>query len=100
MGQLDLFDPVRLARHTDPHTSHAAARAAGALRADHHRAIVAVLAKSDQPLTAEAIADRTAALDSIQVSRRIHELVDAGVVTIDGDARTTSGRMARCYRIT
>lgn len=77
--QLSLFSPRKLARTTDPATSKAAAASAGPLRSDHAHAIVGVLERSNFPLAAEQIA-RKLGLTSVQVSRRLHELVDSGFI--------------------
>lgn len=94
--QLDLFDPHRLARHTDPATSHAAAASAEGLVADHQHRILWCLASARSPLTSEEIAARIG-LSMVQVARRMAQLRDAGEVVAVGVGTTASGRAATTW---
>jgi predicted ArsR family transcriptional regulator len=99
MNQLSLFAPRKLARTTDPATSKAAAASAEHLRNAHARAIVGVLERSNFPLAAEQIA-RKLGLSSVQVSRRLHELVDSGFIEPTALLHTNrSGKSAVKYRL-
>lgn len=104
------FEARKLARTTDPATSHAAAKASKALRSEHHEAIlVAMLEMGDQPATACDVAAFLAAkagvpaalrLDKHQVGRRLGELRDRGyVAVVDEEGRTDTGRPATRYRL-
>ena len=91
------FDELRRARATDPATSKAAAAASHGLAADHRRAILAVMRSARCGLAACEIAERCG-LTSVQVSRRLRELVDDGQLLVTGYARETpSGRPAQTY---
>ncbi len=95
--QLDLFDPHRLARRTDPATSHAAAEQAETLTQDHEHRILICLREVGSPMTADQIAERTGLL-SVQVSRRMAALRDeVKVVVAVGVGKTRSGRMATTW---
>jgi len=94
--QLSLFDPRRLARRSDPATSHTAARMAEPVRSLHARLILCALATGES-LTADAIADR-AGITSVQVSRRVRELLDARLLVVDGLGASASGRPRSRYR--
>lgn len=98
LAQGILFDPRKLSATDDPATSHAAAKVCRELRADHHHRIVAVLEAASVPLTAEAIAARCS-LTMVQAARRMSELRTAGVVVVDGEGFTASGRRAQAYRM-
>ena len=69
-AQLDI-DFSKRARRSDPETSHAAARAAGAFAHGHYALILGALAEG--PKTIYEIAARTG-LDHVQVARRMSEL--------------------------
>lgn len=95
---LDLARAPR-ARHDDPSTSRAAAAGAKKLQHDHHMAILVVLEQSPQPLNAFQIADRTeqhrlVELTQVQVARRMRELLEVGLVVVDG-----ASERGRCYRL-
>lgn len=87
------------ARRSDPDTSHAAARAAQTLGSRHAHDIVEVMARAAAPLAAEQIADRVG-LTSVQVNRRLRELVDLEVIEpTEHRHRNRSGRHAVQFRI-
>lgn len=99
--QLDLFAPppkrtqrIR-ARRTDPQTSHAAA--ARAPMHEHHVRILDAMDMIGGPATAERIG-AYCGMRKEQVGRRMVELLRDGAVVVDGEAKTTSGRSAQCYR--
>jgi len=98
MNQPNLFDAKKLARRTDPDTSHAAARSSQQLRGAHHRTILSVLAQ-----VRDANADEIAARCSLsrhQIGRRLGELWVAKMVVKSGATRpSASGRSAECYRL-
>lgn len=104
LKQRTLFDPTGLvrpprARHDDPATSREAAKRADACQTVHHGIILRVLEHAGQALTAHQIATRSVMfgdpIDRIQVSRRMHELLEAHLVVVDGrDARFTRYRRA------
>lgn len=100
MNQQLLFDPRKLARSMDPQTSKDAAKSCGELRGVHHRLIMQILAGGED-LNADQIADRSGcSMDRVQVGKRMHELLAAGMVVLSGSvAPSDSGRMARCYRV-
>jgi hypothetical protein len=77
-----LFDPKRLARNTDPETSHEAARAAsrdGSI--SKAREVALTLVRVHGPATASELADIDQHLDSRHVGRRLPELERIGLVT-------------------
>lgn len=92
------FEPRKLARNTDPDTSHAAAEDSGKTRARHHRVIMDAFHKRpEEKMTSEEVSERVY-LTHDQVWRRMNELCDAGsVVKLDEKHRNRSGSMARCY---
>jgi len=90
----------RLSRTTDPDTSKAAARSAGATAAAHAAAILETLRAAGEPLAAEQVADRTG-LSSIQVARRWAALIDADLVERTTDRhRNRNGRSAAKHKVT
>ena len=95
----DLFDPERMARTTDPATSHAAAASMRDAVGRHHRLILGALDLADR-LAAQQIADRTG-IDYVAVGKRTSELIDAGLIERAGTTHTNrSGRDADQYRLT
>lgn len=103
------FSPHKLAANADPATSHEAARACRTLRSEHHRIILDILESLDRlsrerghgvvGLSADEIAYHSAnELTKVQVSRRLGEMVEAGLVRATGERRATpSGRSAQVY---
>jgi len=82
------------ARSSDPATSHAAARSAKELQADHCATIRAALDKYG-PMGKDGIAARTR-LDGVQVCRRLVELERANLVRATGrTVMSTAGRAER-----
>ena len=100
MNLLD-FDARKLARRTDPATSHAAADQIEGAREKHAQLILDTLAGSLFPLAAEQIADRAGdAMDTVQVCKRLNELVWAGKIVVAGNPHINrSGRRARKFRL-
>lgn len=91
----------RLARTSDPETSHVAAAMAEADREDRHEDfILQALHRHDRPegWTAEDIAT-TCDLDKVQVGRRMARLVRDGEVDVVGVALLSTGRTGRTFRI-
>ena len=93
LRQGTLFDGAGLvraprARRDDPATSHEAAKRAAACQTEHHRIILRVLEHAGQALTAHQIATRSVLfgdpIDRIQVSRRMHELLEERLIVVDG----------------
>jgi hypothetical protein len=77
----NLFGSLPRARSTDPLTSHAAARkAARWIAPTHQEMILGVLWR---PMIPPEIANLTA-LSVVQIDRRRHELVEQGLIRIDG----------------
>lgn len=95
---LDLTRTPR-ARADDPETSHAAARRARVAQHAHCWSILRVLRETGVQLNAHEIAAGTDVVDGcvrltqVQVARRLKELLDAGLVRVDG-VRDGS----RCFR--
>lgn len=84
---------VPRARRSDPETSHAAARRARIVQHAHAAAILRVLEVAPLPLNAYAIAEQ-AGITQVQVARRMHELIGAQLVVVDGESER-----GRCYRL-
>lgn len=88
---LPFGDPIDLvrqprARNDDPETSKAAARRAKAIQSKHGRAILDMLRFGTMvPLNAYDIAHGIG-LTQVQVARRMRELLDVGLVAVDGEA--------------
>ncbi len=99
MNQLT-FDEVRRSRATDPQTSRDAAAQSHGLAHAHCEQILRVLNDSDRSLSAHEIAAR-AGLTPVQVSRRLGQMRDDGVIVVDEarDVLTPSGRRAQCWRL-
>ncbi|MGB3935168.1 MAG: helix-turn-helix domain-containing protein [Burkholderiales bacterium] len=93
------LDEIARSRRTDPQTSRDAARRAHGLASEHCATILRVLRAAGAPLSPDGIAVRCS-LSSLQVSRRLRELVDAGAIVEAGVAPTPSGRSARTWRPT
>jgi len=90
----DGFESHRLARTTDPATSHAAAAAAKDIIARHHNIIVAAL-REHGPMGKDGIAARTA-LTGVAVARRTIELQRAGLIRWTGRlVASAAGRAER-----
>ena len=99
MIQTELPFDVTHARPTDPDTSHEAAQQAEGPARRHKRIIVGVL-RVWGPLASYEIADRCAALDYWQVTRRISDLRRDGKVEDSGARRLTpNGRPAGVWRL-
>jgi len=94
------FQPYKLARSSDPRTSHEAARSAKELRTRQHATIICALEAAGGPLSAEQIADRVGVMDMVQVGRRLGEMVAAEMIEDDMTYhRNRSGRRARRVRL-
>jgi predicted Rossmann fold nucleotide-binding protein DprA/Smf involved in DNA uptake len=94
--QFDLpFEPRKLARNADPHTSKEAAKQAGELRSQHHRKILASL-RLNSGIPYE-IAMRSG-LEPAAVFRRLSELERAGKIYTDGERIGPTGRKCRVWK--
>ena len=102
---IDLFarpafkvNPRKLARRTDPSTSHAAAEKAQNLAFQHFEKIVDCLKKHGAK-GKDGIAELSG-LDGNQVARRLPELARLGYVELTGRLTTSkSGRAEREWRV-
>ncbi len=95
----DLFDPERMARTTDPATSHAAAESMREAVARHHWLILGALDQAPR-LSAQQIADRTD-IDYVAVGKRMAELRRVHMIERTGTTwPNRSGRKADQYRLT
>jgi predicted ArsR family transcriptional regulator len=93
MMQLSIFT-TPAARRTDPATSHAAARSAHALAADHNARILAAL-RQWGAMGKDGIAHRTG-LSGVAVARRLTELERTGLVMLTGrTVESDTGRQER-----
>ena len=91
--------PKKLARRTDPSTSHAAAEQSKHL-ATKHFAEIAQCLKNYGPRGKDGIAELTG-LDGNQVARRLPELARLGYVELTGKLTTSkSGRAEREWQFT
>ena len=100
---LPFGDPIDLvrqprARHDDPETSKAAARRAKAVQSKHAREILNVLRCAPCAMNAHYIAFLThledgTSLTQVQVARRMKQLLDVGLVVVDGES--SEGRRYR-----
>lgn len=97
MNQLYLFTEFA-ARHTDPPTSHAAAKSVIDVAQDHHALILRCL-RDNGRLGKDGIASRTR-LDGVQTCRRLTELHRLGLIEPTGEAvMSTAGRREREWRL-
>lgn len=93
------FDAPSHARRRDPQTSRDAAARSTGLAHEHFRKILAAMAEGEG-LTAEEIADRCG-LSSVQVNRRVADLLDARKLELIGQTRANrAGRQMRVLRKT
>jgi len=91
-----VFRPHKLARKTDPDTSHAAAKSIKTTRNKQHEEIIRVMEDADAPLTAENIGD----ILLYPIWRRMAELEGDGlIVRTNIKRKNRSGRQAYCYEI-
>lgn len=93
------FAPVRLARRTDPHTSHEAAEHVSEFAAGHHKLILDCL-KEHGPLSPDQIATKIR-LDKFQICRRLPEMQRhiPQLAVPTGETRlSASGRKERVWR--
>jgi len=89
---------IRRARRRDPETSKTAAAHSHGLAAEHRLLILAAM-RDGGAGTAHEIS-RRCDLEAVQVSRRLRELVDDGLIGATGETRPTpSGRPAQCYAV-
>jgi DNA-binding MarR family transcriptional regulator len=93
---LDALPLFRMARRTDPRTSHEAAAGAAGFAADHRRRIVEALRLS--PAGATQIADRCG-LDRAAVGKRTSELERDGVIVRCGTEFNRRGKRETTYRL-
>jgi len=98
-AQLDLaLEPRRLARTSDPATSHQAATRVSEFSRGHCGAILFAL-REHGAMTVDEIA-AAARLQSQQVNKRTADLFDRGVIRPTGyERRSASGRMERVWEI-
>ena len=98
MNQLAIeFNPVRLARKTDPATSKEAAERVREFFAGHAQKVLDCL-KAHGPQTPEQIGARIG-LDPYAIRKRLPELERAGFAQPTGEtAPTASGRSQRVWR--
>lgn len=93
------FDEIRRSHRHDPETSRIAAASSHGLAAEHRLLILRALRDAGRDLAAFEIAERCG-LTSVQVSRRLRELVDDGALIVTGYARETpAGRPAQTYEV-
>ena len=93
--ETDLFDPRRLARTTDPSTSHAAAKSMAGAIGPQHQEVLSVLERG-YSLAAEQIED----ILGHSIWRRMGELAEKGLIErTDEQHKNRSGRMAYKYKI-
>lgn len=91
------FESRKLARRTDPATSHSAAARVREFRARHADIILEAL-RQFGPMTVDEIAKRTR-LQSQQINKRTPELARAGLARADAGVRgSASGRPERIWR--
>ncbi len=94
------FDPHTHAHHSDPDTSHDAARAAQGL-VEQRKAAIAAMLLFYGPLTSAEIAGHCDDLDYHEVARRISDLKRDGKVIDTGTRRASpGGRKAAVWQIT
>lgn len=90
------FQPSRLARKSDPATSHEAAARVKEFGRSHHQLILSALRRFTKA-GAEQIAAATK-LDAYSVRKRTAELCKRGLIRTTGDVRkTASGRSERVW---
>jgi len=89
---------IRRARRRDPETSKTAAAHSHGLAAEHRLLILAAM-RDGGAGTAHQIATRCD-LQAVQVSRRLREFVDDGLIRATGETRPTpSGRPSQCWEV-
>ena len=97
-------------RPSDPITSRDAGRSAHRFTAEHHQIILSVLRRAGRPLAPEQISDAlgfgfqrgtySMVLDTVQVCKRVAELIDGGEVVRTAEQHTNrSGRKAFRIRL-
>jgi predicted ArsR family transcriptional regulator len=92
------FSPHRLARRTDPSTSHAAAARVGSFAGAQGARILELL-RAHGPMSPEQIAEMMQ-IAPYAVRKRLPELQDANLAAPTGDTvPTASGRAQRVWRI-
>ncbi len=90
--------PLKLARNTDPPTSHKAAETVVEFKGEHHRKIYEAL-KTMKDGTFYEIAE-VAGMPPSSVWRRLNELEKSGRIITTGEERHgNSGRMCRIWKI-
>lgn len=100
MEQMDMLaesEPRKLARRTDPETSHKAAARTAEFSRSHRELVLAALRRFGRA-GAEQIAAATK-LDAYQVRKRLAECARAGLAEpTEDDRMTVSGRHERVWR--
>lgn len=91
----DLRRARRRARRGDPSTSHEAAAGAKDFDAEHYQRILSAL--GEQELGGSEISSRSG-LDRNQVSRRMKELEDGGLVAVVGSVINPRNKREQTYR--
>lgn len=99
VDQIDMWtEPRRLARTTDPWTSHAAAERVQEFRKSHQQRIIEAL-RFFGPMTVCEM-ERATGIPQHAIGKRIRELVDSGQIAITGKTRpSSSGRQERVLDI-
>jgi predicted ArsR family transcriptional regulator len=92
------FEPHKLARASDPETSHQAAVMCEGIRSTDQRRILEILGRARRPMSSEEIAEHHDGLSYHAVARRMAELEREGfVVKTTTKHRNKSGRSAFRY---
>jgi len=100
-------EPIKLARRSNPNTSHQAARRVSEFARKHHAQILGVLSQHPAGLTVHEIAGMCR-LDAHAVGKRMGELEKAGAAYVAQDVMTgedmtrisPTGRQARVWCLT
>jgi hypothetical protein len=95
---MEAFNPIPLARSSDPVTSHQAAEKAGGLQAKHQGSILDTL-RSYGPLGKSSIAVY-GWMSEVAVCRRLPELERKGLIEQTGrTVKSSAGRAEREWRV-
>ena len=89
----------KLARKSDPHTSHLAASQVAQFSSAHYDAIITAMRKIRRPAGAHEIANRSK-LTQVQVCKRLPELERMGFIeATELTRKTETGRSERLWRL-